>query len=794
MDSTNSNLPIATETRDKNLLTIINKLNLFFKTDTVYQIKFFNDSASVAARHRGIIYIGYLRYNDSSGSYVYLQKIKYSDQDGQSTKNYSQEGENFQKKKFIQIHGNILYALNYRSYIDTPFDVQDMYQHMLQSYLDVTIKDQYPVRVYINSNFSNAPLLRNFTNLDFQYNRSQFINAVKSRLENWAASELLKQTSLDKLKDSLDQQQSELRKISAWLHSNTNYQKLVEERERDFLKNYSKTDVSRNKNITSNTDSLKNNQQVSSTIAGTVLNSLFSKNKIDSNDTEKKFGDAFANGQNLYDSLSKQYARLKLLYESKRAMFGNDKDSLIRSIQNIKSIDELREAIKDKNLPDSILPKGYKKLLAVRSIGLGTMPVNYSELTIRNVNITGAEIEYNPSYYLAFASGSISYTFRNYFLGNRDQPKQYVTAVRFGKGQLDGNHVIATVYTGKKFTYPGTVVTNDSVVVQPRIQLIGIALESRYQIDRSNFILAEFAKSSLPYYYSSIAEKKTDLASVFRFREHSNEAYSIKLQSLINLTQTKISANYKKLGINFQSYGLFTNNTSQNSWYIKIDQPLFKRQLLLNASLRQNDFSNPYTEQQYSSKVIFKSLQATFRRTNWPIISLGYFPSSQIIKLGSDAFIENVFYTLTGTVNSSYKIKNAVLNSALMYTQFYNKASDSDFVFFNTRNIMLNQNIFLQKFNLNGNTSIAFGKYYNLYTLGAGFDCKIKNWLIIGGGLKFNHQTVFENNLPGFSIRSKVKIPLFGTIEIDYDKDFIPGANRSLVPNTTSRVSYLKTF
>src|SRR3954465_11893136 len=39
---------------------------------------------------------------------------------------------------FLQVHGNVMYNVNYYSNIDTPYNEKDVYQHTVQTYLDVT--------------------------------------------------------------------------------------------------------------------------------------------------------------------------------------------------------------------------------------------------------------------------------------------------------------------------------------------------------------------------------------------------------------------------------------------------------------------------------------------------------------------------------------------------------------------------------------------------------------------------------------------------------------------------------
>src|SRR5689334_19515779 len=45
----------------------------------------------------------------------------------------------------LKVTGNILYDVNYRSRIDTPYAENDVYQHTLQTRLDLLYKEQYPL-------------------------------------------------------------------------------------------------------------------------------------------------------------------------------------------------------------------------------------------------------------------------------------------------------------------------------------------------------------------------------------------------------------------------------------------------------------------------------------------------------------------------------------------------------------------------------------------------------------------------------------------------------------------------
>jgi hypothetical protein len=94
-----------------------------------------------------------------------------------------------QKIPFLQVHGNVMYNVNYYSNIDTPYNEQDIYQHTVQTYLDVTIKGQYPMRVYLTNRFTNSKLFRNFSDLNLNYNNTQFTQKIKAQIrERFLAS------------------------------------------------------------------------------------------------------------------------------------------------------------------------------------------------------------------------------------------------------------------------------------------------------------------------------------------------------------------------------------------------------------------------------------------------------------------------------------------------------------------------------------------------------------------------------------------------------------------------------
>lgn len=671
------------------------------------------------------------------------------------------------KKRLLQVHGNILYDVTYNSALDTPYAARDIYHHMVQTYLDVTCNNDYPFRLYLSSNFSNSGLFKNFTNLNLQFNSKQFYNVVLGRLKDWAAKKL-DSSELNKMQADLDVRSKELKKLTSWLNSGDVLQKLVEAREAEYIKK--------------NQVKLDSTHRTDSSGVSSVNNTGGAKNFQASYDAKRK----------QFDSLNREFTRKTKLYEQKKARLVSLADSLRQELASVRDKASLLEKISTSHIPDSLLPKGYSRLLAIKSFGIGSTPVNYSSLTIQNINVTGVQVEYNPSFYAALTSGTVSYRFRDYLLNTAGQPKQYVTAVRFGVGRPEGNSIIFTYYTGKKYLYNYNTTVNGSQV-SPNINIMGISLFARRQLDKNTYVTAEAAKSSLPYY--AIATPPPHIAaSTFRFNDRSNEAYIITFSSLYPKTHTTITGSYRYTGSNFQSFSFFTTSSAQTSWYIKLHQPFFNKKVLIDAAVRKNDFSNPYVNQTYNSSIIFKSIQATLRLKKLPVLTMGYYPTSQLVKMSDNYFREDLFNTLVGTATYAYRCKATVMNTMLMYMQFYNKERDSSFIYANTKNLQVNHSLYFKRVMLQAIMSVASNSYYNLYAVGGSVQYSLNSWLKLGGGVQYNRQNIMLHGQLGYSANMQIKVKNIGQVEARYTRGYVPGANKNLVLNDVGRLTYYKIF
>lgn len=702
-----------------------------------------------------------------------------------------------EQNSLIKIHGNVLYDLNYWSRTDTPFAEQNVYQHTVQTYLDLTYRDNYPFRVFFTTRWSNSSFFKNFTDLNFLYNTADFNNRVRRQVK----SLLQQQTgpdSLPALEKKLTGQRKLRDSIQHWLSDPVQLQRLAARQERLWLK---KRRAAMLQSSGSGSDSVKLPDPISMPDLSPMRSHKFNGNsgnrsgedplQYKADKLDSSFSVRYDSIKRALDSLNLVLAVLEKRYGQQKQRHDKKTNSDLNDIDHITSGAELKEKLRQLHVSDTSLPKGYSTLYSVRSFGIGRTMLNYSELSAKNVSINGLQVEYNPSYYAAFAIGTVDYRFRDYTVQNAVKG-QYIGLARYGWARKGGNSIILTYYQGKRQLY--NAYTSSQGTTIPNYSLMGFTVEGIYKLGTTTTLVAEAAKSSSPYYSLDSLHSHNVLGSAMKWSDRSNEAWSVKVSTFLPRTKTRADATYSRYGANFQSFSLFTTGSQQTAWSFKVSQPLFRSHLQMTAGIRTNDFTNPLLNAAYKSTALFESIQATFRAKRLPVISAGYFPSSQVIKLGDGQFQENLFYTLTANVSHAYKTKGISMLSMLMYTQFYNKVTDTGFVYYNTKNCLLSQSAFFHRLTVQVQLSAAISVAYNLYVLENKADYQLNSWLTLGAGVKYNEQTGYDIRQWGYSGNAAILVPRIGEFRFIADKGFIPGNNKQLVVNKTGRLTYSKVF
>lgn len=693
----------------------------------------------------------------------------------------ARRGAGKKRAPFLQLHGNFNYSFDYRSILDTPFATTNLQEHREQVYADATLKGKYPFRVIVSSRQSNSAFFPNYTDVNVEFKQPAYRQAIKEGMVAAMKERVQAQDSLGKYEQQLNAQRSQWLSLTRWVNDPAREQEVVQEKERlyhEALRLGGKTAAG-----LAGSDSSGGKSDSAVSRKRDSLMALIKQPGL----LEKKMQAARKSA----DSLLKAMGGTKFQSDSAHVKQDSTMRALETKIRSARSIGDLEAAGREAGANG--LSAFDKRLLALSHFNLGRAAVDYSELTVNNISLTGVNIEYNPGWYAAFAAGSVDYLFRDYVIQPGGMPKQNLVLGRFGWGDRNRESYILTVYTGTKSTFGGNAIVVPAAG-QPvaTTSIFGYSLEGRYRIDANMMLSVEAAKSSSPY--SAGGDRGKSFGQAFAFNQRENEAYSVKLDWTIPATHTAFSMFYRDLGANFQSYTLFSTGNRQTNWGIKWHQVFFKNQLTMNAQIRKSSFDDPLIASTYSSTILLKSLQLTYRRRKWPVLSVAYMPTSQLTKDGSGNVIQDVYYALTGTVIYSYAVKKVRMISSVIYSQFFNKGTDSGFVLYNARNILYTHQIYAGRLNVQTDIEYTVQPALVYWMWQQGLNVNIGKWLTVGGSVKNDLVPAGNGQYWGGMLLGQINFKKIGSLRLQYSKDYIPNGGSSLVPYNWGRANWIKIF
>ena len=208
--------------------------------------------------------------------------------------------------------------------------------------------------------------------------------------------------------------------------------------------------------------------------------------------------------------------------------------------------------------------------------------------------------------------------------------------------------------------------------------------------------------------------------------------------------------------------------------------------------MRTSDYSNPYITSTFKANTIFKTVQATLRLKKWPVLSVGYMPSSQLTSINNQV-TENRFYTLMGTANYVYRIHKTFMHTGLVYTKFYNNAPDTGFIYYNAKNWFVYHNIIGNRISYHTAATFSYNTNYRLITVDQGLTAKLTEMLSAGGGVKWNRLNA-EQSLIGYYGSIQLRMAKLGELDLSFDRGYIPGLTETLRKNDFGRATYIKIF
>ncbi len=566
-----------------------------------------------------------------------------------------------------------------------------------------------------------------------------------------------------------------------WLGNPATLQKIIEEREREY-----------GQKMKEDNGAVCFTNQVSDT---GFLNRLTNKKDLVENKVNRlienkdslfsAFARLYHKQQAELDSLSMQVKSLQHRIDSVKNNVQKNINLARNKIYNAKGIKEIMLFAKDNQLEAN--NKFAQKLAGIKTLSIGRSLLNYTELTAQNITITGLNVEYNPSCYAAFAIGKIDYRFRDFFNRNQVSNNQYLIMGRIGIGDKDKKALILSVFQGRKSTSQFGISDN----INNYVSILGYSLEGIYRKNEFTFISAELAKSTMPV--SGTLQSAKQINTLWRFSESKNLGINIKAQTEIREINTKLSGFYRKTGEAFQSFSLFSYNTNQVAWLFRADQSFWSNKIVLTGMLRQNDFTNPFTDKSFKTTTTFKSILLNVRFPKYPSLSVGYYPASQFYFVNKEKIRENAYYIFNGSLIYSYYYKGTGMNTSLLYNQYFNQATDSGFVMYSGVNYYAAQTIFLKKVQLKAGYTYTKQPELKYYTLESSADYTLKSFLRIGAGFKYNK--IFSgNSYWGERILLNADFNHWGGLQLQYEKSYLPTLNSTLIPVDIGRISLYKIF
>lgn len=683
----------------------------------------------------------------------------------------------------------------YRSFVDTPYYQRDLSQHTIQANLQIVYKDHYPVRMVIRQRLSNSPFFRD----RFDANLGLTDKLVMSRVRQHLTSEA--QRMMHARLDSLRSLQKELlAKIDSYRNKADGLR-----RELDDPGKYAGLLQAREQFIDTRVQSLAREKQN----AGQPLPDAedLKRTVMKQYDSLLQRGmDSWAQDTVTYPEIGR-FQRLKGELTEKQQQLDSASRQLKEVEASLKRTEQLaRQAVagirdkatlekylKENPEMSSSMPKGWRALMAVKNVGIGRSWVDYSELTIKNISLTGAHAELNPgNLYVAAGAGQIDARYRDFVVANRKRmPGQSLHFARLGWGKKEGNNIIFTYYSGKR-ALVNFLTDSAAAASTPRNKVIGLSVESQLRLNENHGIILEIARSSFSPTVSPGREPAPG-KQIFNVNDRSNEAYAIRWRSYFPRTYTTVDAFYRKSGERFQSFNLQPVNSEQESYAVKLKQLFWKKQLQVEAGLRKNDFSNPWLNPGLQSKTVFKSLMATVRVPKYPVLTAGYYPSSQLTLMDNQVLVENQYNTLTGVLSYAYRLKGTGMATNVSYLRFYNQPGDTSFIYYNATSWSVNHSFFLRNLQLQSGFSYAGQQGLKVTTWEQSVMYQLKDWLHLQGGLKYNRVQP-QQELWGGTTGLTLAVKWLGRIQFLYERSYLPGSRRELLPMDMGRINFYRTF
>lgn len=700
--------------------------------------------------------------------------------------------------------------LDYRSSMDSPYSGNNVFQNNIRIGAEAEVFGRFPVNFSLTENRSNSQYFKNFSAFSIGFDRGRFLRkAEELARQRSKAQEVADLTPLQNIKHSINEKERLLKEAESWLKDPGTIQSVVEEKERAW-ETEGKLPGGAPRVEASLADTgkalgqLRNNsgeraKKVADTLVGRqpFTNSIgsFSNGKTPAKPDSGKLARAV---------LEKGYLGLGATYERKK-----EKARLLRyEIADLRKsyADGLEKMETAKRMgaifpPEAIEPgKVYgpkqsglfsKKLLlgndglqALRVFSIGRAPLAFSELTANNVSINGVQAEYNPGYYVAAAIGGVDYPSRD-FASGKALVAQRANIFRAGLGLKQGNHVYATCYFGDgraSIVPAGKEPTLDKV--------LGYSMEGNFQLPGKCWVRSELAWSSSPGSLRVGTDGKNKASS----SGMSAAGVSINIEKSFLRTGPKVTAKYRRIGPDFRSYTFFTPGAEQLSWALQLEQPLWKKTVVLTGSVQRNAFVRSAASVVVNAVTVLQSYQAVFRKRKWPLATFGFFPAKISCKIGDSLLQESANRVVMGSLAHSYRFFRCPAVSSVLFNVVSGPSLDSTGRGASNSNLVLDHSLFMGKAGLRASLSFNTNSACPFLVFEKSVNWALSKYFSTMVGTKYMHWKPNATDRLGYSLSTVLTLEKVGQLQCSFDHGFLSRTGAGPLALDFFKTSFIKQF
>jgi hypothetical protein len=712
-------------------------------------------------------------FEDSSKHYFWICKMRISIPLSRVLyKLESKAGLPTKKKEIFSVNGELSYQYFDRNSSSDDLLLINSSSHIATARISVVYKEIYPFDVSFRFNKASPFQLDNQYELNIGSNDRSFRQLLMERIKKNASVGLLEKQ--EQVKQAYTKNLALYHRQKQILESPVTIQKAVEERmkinktlpklpEKPSLK-----DV--NTKIPDLAKRIDLPEKMEGILPDSGLNATIGKaNTFYQQQLKKK------------DSLEKVLHKFEDSLSALKNQLNRKLDSVEMATSSITSNGDLKRYA-GKNFPEDSLPENkWADLLMRTNLRLGKFLLSNSELTVSNIFLHGASLKYGEEKFIMVSGGFYDFSFRRVFNFRNDTiPRHRPTVFAIKIGKTDGRNLSAfSFYTGKK--------TSRGAAGNELVKVSGVSLEKKIFLNDNFSLELEIAKSTT---LKSDPAQKTEGTIRDLFGSFNGRTIGAYGSGKINLPKTHTDAeiSYRYWGQQFQSFNASQYFNPNNNLEGKITQPFFKRALFLTAGGKYTDFKSFGITNNIHTKTLFASFNSTIRIKKLPIISLGYYPGSQLYWMEQDKLYEYFYYIVNATAIYHFRAGGIPMQTVITYNKFLNKYSDSA-----VKGAQYYYNAYWTAWKDNFSYTVNYSRQetddQRLHTFEGGLSFS-NDIFKLGGSIKYNLMEGSDGI--GYAFNAGVKIRRLGTVNLVYDKSFLPDRRGAFIPVSMGQVQIIK--